>query len=127
MERMVNRRLPWFLEYNQHHIINQQCGFRKGRSTLGVKAILKNETFQPIHKKDFMSTCSLDFSSAHDQCWRRGILKNFVKMKINGRMLAHSQNFKSIYSIKVASGNNHSDEQKIKNGCQKWPATQITG
>jgi Reverse transcriptase (RNA-dependent DNA polymerase) len=123
MERMVNRRLIWYLE-NNNLISNQQFGFRKNRST--VLSILENEACKVINKGHFMSICSLDLTGAYDRCWRRGILDNLIGMHIQGRFLAFSKNFMSSRTIQVAVGNNYSDTKLIENGVPQGAVLSVT-
>jgi Reverse transcriptase (RNA-dependent DNA polymerase) len=76
-----------------------------------------------------MPLCSLDLSNAYDQCWRRGILKNLMKNKINGRMLAYSKNFMTSMTsrtIRVAIGNCYSETQVIENGVPQGAVISVT-
>jgi Reverse transcriptase (RNA-dependent DNA polymerase) len=125
MERMVNRRLVFFLE-NNNLISNQQFGFRKGRSTLDVLAILENEACESINKGRFMSICSLDLTGAYDRCWRRGILNNLTNMTIQGRLLAFSKNFMTTRTIRVAVGNHYSNLKPMENGVPQGAVLSVT-
>jgi Reverse transcriptase (RNA-dependent DNA polymerase)/Endonuclease-reverse transcriptase len=125
MERIVNKRLVWFLEQNSC-IREEQFGFRKGRSTIDVMATLEAEGCRAIHNKEFMALCSLDLSCAYDQCWRYGILRNLKKIKINGRLLAYTNNFMSSRSIRVAVGNTYSEEREIENGVPQGAVISVT-
>jgi hypothetical protein len=125
MERMVNKRLTWYLE--KHNLIsNQQYGFRKERSTLDVLSILENEACHTFKMGHFMPVCSLDLSSAYDRCWRRGILDNMLGMNINGRLLNFASKFMSSRTIRVALGNTLSDSFVIENGVPQGAVISVT-
>jgi endonuclease/exonuclease/phosphatase family metal-dependent hydrolase len=125
LERMVNKRLVYYLE-NNNLLANQQYGFRKNRSTLDVLSILENEACEAIRRKHYFSLCSLDLTSAYDRCWRRGILNEMLKMNINGRMLRYSSNFMSNRRIKVAIGNTMSNEVILENGVPQGAVISVT-
>jgi ribonuclease HI len=125
MERMVNKRLVWYLETNQL-LSNQQYGFRKGRSTTDVLNILQNDISETIGSKHFMALLSLDLKNAYDRCWRRYILNNMKDMAINGRMLRFSSNFMTGRSIRVAIGNTLSEPQNVENGVPQGAVISVT-
>lgn len=64
MEKMVNR-LKWYLETN-NLFTNQQCGFRKNRSTIDQLVKLENEIKKATSNKE---TLLVDFGKAFDMMW----------------------------------------------------------
>ena len=75
MERMVNRRLVWYLE--SHNLLtNVQCGFRSRRST--VDHLVRFEMFCReafIHNQHIVSVL-FDLEKAYDTTWKYEIMKD---------------------------------------------------
>ena len=74
MERMINRRLVWYLESHKLRT-NVQCGFRSRRST--VDHLVRFETFCReafIHNHHLVSVF-FGLEKAYDTTWKYGIMK----------------------------------------------------
>ena len=85
MERMINRRLVWYLE--SHKLLtNVQRGFRSKRST--VNHLVRFETFCReafIHNQDLVSVF-FDLEKAYDTVWKYGIMKDLHGFGLRGRL-----------------------------------------
>ena len=85
MERMINRRLVWYLE--SHNLLtNVQCGFRSRRST--VDHLVRFETFCReafIHNQHLVSVF-FDLEKAYDTTWKYGIMKDLHDFGLRGRL-----------------------------------------
>jgi ribonuclease HI len=125
MERMVNRRLVWYLETN-NLLTNYQYGFRSGRSTIDALAILEEKACESIRQRKPLTICSLDLKGAYDTCWVRGALDNMVKMQINGKMLQYAKNFSTDRKIRVSIGNTYSRRTTIENGVPQGAVISVT-
>ena len=83
MERMINRRLVWYLE--SHKLVtNVQCGFRSRRSTVGH--LVRFETFCRdvfIHNQHLVSVF-FDLENAYDTTWKYGIMKDLHGFGLRG-------------------------------------------
>ena len=73
MERMINKRLVWFLESN-NILSNTQCGFRKNRST--IDHLVRLETFirDAFVNKEHAVSIFFDLEKANDTTRKYGIL-----------------------------------------------------
>ena len=83
--KMINKRLTWFLESN-NHISRFQSGFRSDRST--TDNLVRLETFirDAFIKKEHVVTVFFDLEKAYDTTWRFGILKDIHKLGLRGRL-----------------------------------------
>ena len=85
MERMINRRLVWYLE--SHKLLtNVQCGFRSKRST--VYHLVRFETFCReafIHNQHLVSVF-FDLEKAYDTTWKYEIMKDIHGFGLRGRL-----------------------------------------
>ena len=86
MERMLNRRLIWYLE--SHNLLtNVQCGLRSRRST--VDHLVRFETFCReafIHNQHLVSVF-FDLEKAYDTTWKYGIMKDLHGFGLRGHLL----------------------------------------
>ena len=79
LERMINKRLTWFLE-SINHISRFQSRFRSDRST--TDNLVRLETFirDAFIKKEHVVAVFFDLEKAYDTNWRYGILKDIHKL-----------------------------------------------
>ena len=77
---MINKRLTWFLESN-NHISWFQSGFRSDRST--TDNLVRLETFirGAFIKKEHVVAVCFDLEKAYDTKWRYSILKDIHKLR----------------------------------------------
>ena len=85
LERMINKRLIWYLESN-NLLSRYQSGFRAGRST--NDNLVKLETFirDAFVKKEHVVAVFFDLEKAYDTTWRYGIMKDIHKLGLRGRL-----------------------------------------
>ena len=99
MERMINRRLVWYLE--SHKLLtNVQCGFRSKRST--VDYLVRFETFCReafIHNQHLVSVF-FDLEKAYDTTWKYEIMKDLHGFGLRGRLPIFISNFYRIDLLK---------------------------
>ena len=76
---MINKRLTWFLESN-NHISCFKSGFRSDHST--TDNLVRFETFirDAFIKKEHVVAVFFYLEKAYDQTWRYGILKDIYKL-----------------------------------------------
>lgn len=119
-ERMVNRRLVWYLE--KHNKINRlQSGFRKGRSTLDH--IIRIETFirdSFLNRKHAIAVF-FDLEKAYDTTWKHGILQDLHQMGLRGRLPLFIKDFLTDRKFRVKINNTYSEqhvqELGVPQGC----------
>ena len=76
---MINKRLTWFLESNNHKS-QFQSGFRIDRST--TDNVVRSGTLirDAFIKKEYVVAVFFDLQKAYDTTWRYGILKDIHKL-----------------------------------------------
>ena len=91
-ERMINKRLTWFLESN-NHITRFQFGFGSDGST--TDNLVRLETFirDALIKKEHVVAVFFDSEKAYDTTWRYGILKDIHKLGLRRRLPTFIENF----------------------------------
>ena len=85
LERMINKRLVWYLESN-NLITKLQSGFRAECST--NDNLVRLETFirDAFIKREHVVAVFFDLEKAYDTTWRYGILKDLHNFGMKGRL-----------------------------------------
>ena len=115
MERMICRRLQWFLE-KQSIIEQKQFGFRKGHSTADPLLLLEHDISQAFSRKQKILAVSFDLEKAYDTTWKWGILDSLHKMGLRGRLPKFIANFLKDRKFKIQIGNHLSEEKQLRQG-----------
>ena len=85
LERMINRRLVWYLE--SHKLItNVQCGFRSRRSTVDHLVIFETFCREAFIHNQHMLSVFFDLEKAYDTTWKYGIMKDLPLFGLRGRL-----------------------------------------
>ena len=119
LERMINKRLIWYLESN-NVLSRYQSGFRAGRST--NDNLVKLETFirDAFVKKEHVVAVFFDLEKAYDTTWRYGIMKDIHKLGLRGRLPTFIESFLADRAMQVRVGSTLSDlydqEQGVPQG-----------
>lgn len=69
LEKIVNRRLIWFIE-NFDTLTPEQNGFRRNRSTMNNLLTIKNELHSSLRNKQNLGMIIFDMVKAYDTAWR---------------------------------------------------------
>ena len=106
MERIVNCRLLHFLN-TRNLLVDEQCGFRKGRQTLDQLVKMEIQIQEAFAKKHFFISTFLDIEKAYDMTWRYGLLKKLYAFGLCGNLPFFIKNFMSdrTFSVKLYSDN----------------------
>ena len=125
MERMINRRLVWYLE--SHKLLtNVQCGFRSKRST--VDHLVRFETFCReafIHNQHLVSVF-FDLEKAYDTTWKYEIMKDLHGFGLRGRLPNFISNVLQDRSFKVRVGSTFSDSHPQEMGVPQGSILSVT-
>ena len=119
LERMINKRLVWYLESN-NLITKSQSGFRAERST--NDNLVRLETFirDAFIKREHVVAVFFDLEKAYDTTWRYGILKDLHNFGLKGRLPNFIKSFLEDRTIQVRVGSTLSDlydqEQGVPQG-----------
>ena len=76
-ERMINRRLMWYLEHN-NLLPDDQCGFRQYRSTVDHLVRLESILQNAFLRNEHALAVFFDLETAYDTTWRYGIFDSFM-------------------------------------------------
>ena len=100
LEKMVNNRLMWYLEYRD--VLSPcQYGFRASRSTLEPLTLLETDIGNAFTKKELVSAVFFDLSKAYDCTWRRHILNMLYTSGLRGNLPIFISNFLTNRKFKV--------------------------
>ena len=119
LERMINKRLVWYLESNDL-ISPIQSGFRSERST--NDHLIRLETFirDAFVNREHVVSVFFDLEKAYDTTWRYGILKDLHDLGLKGRLPLFIQSFLEDRTMQVRVGSRLSDlydqEQGVPQG-----------
>ena len=119
LERMINKRLVWYLESNDL-ISPIQSGFRSKRST--NDHLIRLETFirDAFVNREHVVSVFFDLEKAYDTTWRYGILKDLHDLGLKGRLPLFIQSFLEDRTMQVRVGSTLSDlydqEQGVPQG-----------
>ncbi|CAI6366626.1 unnamed protein product [Macrosiphum euphorbiae] len=100
LEKIINKRLIWFLE-STNRISNQQCGFRRNYSTMDNLSSLHTDICTAFKSNQHLILISLDLQKAYDMVWRDRVLSTLIKWDINGHMFKFLSNFLTNRSFRV--------------------------
>ena len=116
MERLVTKRLSWYLEKND--LINPyQNGFRKNKNTQEQLFRLQNSIRNALNNKSAVITIFLDIEKAYDMIWKDGLLfKLLNQMKITGKMYNWIKDFLKNRKFQVRINHTLSKKYNIENG-----------
>lgn len=125
MERMINKRLIWYLEHNCK--INMcQSGFRKHRSTMDNLSLLESEISESFASKKYLMAIFFDLEKAYDRVWRRKIIQVLLKHGIIGNMTLFIQNFLKDRKISSINGTPISSEKSVESGVPQGSVLSVT-
>ena len=119
LERMINKRLVWYLESN-NLITKLQSGFRAERST--NDNLVRLETFirDAFIKREHVVAVFFDLEKAYDTIWRYGILKDLHNFGMKGRLPNFIKSFLEDRTIQVRAGSTlsylYDQEQGVPQG-----------
>ena len=125
MERMITRRLLWYLE--AHNLLtNVQCGFRSRRSSVDHLVIFLTfcrEAF--IHNQHLVSVL-FDLEKAYDTTWKYGIMKDLHGFGLRGHLPIFIAHFLKDRSFKVRVGSTFSDSHLQEMGVPQCSILSVT-
>lgn len=125
LEKMINRRLVWYLE-TTNKFIKHQYGFRRNRSTQDVLATLHTNISEAIKKKQHTILVALDLEKAYDMVWKNRVLDILSSWSIDGNMLQFIHNFLTDRTFQVKVDNVLSDHTATENGLPQGSVISVT-
>ena len=124
-ERMINRRLYWWLE-KSGKLHPNQSGFRKGRQTIDQLIRLTQETADAFQKKESVAAVFVDLQQAYDHVWRAGLLYKMQKMGIQGNMYNWIKHFLQNRTIATNLNSTLSTKRNLEEGLPQGSALSCT-
>ncbi|GBM23621.1 putative RNA-directed DNA polymerase from transposon X-element [Araneus ventricosus] len=106
LERMINRRLVYYLEANKY-LHPFQSGFRKGRSTTDNLLALETDIRLSFLQRKHLVAIFFDIEKAYD--WRYGILKDSHDLGLRGNLPTFIKNFLKLRKFRVKVESEFSD------------------
>ena len=108
LERILNRRLVWFLMKN-NLIDKSQTGYQKGKCTLDNLTELETEIHNAFVKKQYLIAVFFDLAKAYDTCWRHLILQELHRFGLRGKLPLMIVDFLEDRKFQVRVGHNLSE------------------
>ena len=115
MEKIINKRLSWFLEINDS-LTPLQSGFRKNRSTLDHLIRLESFIRQAFSNGEHLTAVFFDLEKAFDTTWKFGIMKDLHDLNLRGNLPKFIENFLKNRSFHVKVGTTLSDPFEQEEG-----------
>ena len=115
MEKLVTNRLTYYVEKNKL-LANVQSGFRKGRSTTDHIIRLQDTINKYNCSRGYTAAVFIDFQSAYDMLWHKGLLRKLSGMGINGKAFAYIEQFVTNRTMQVRVGSELSVTHNLENG-----------
>ena len=115
MEKIINKRLIWFLETNSL-LTQEQGGFRRYRSTEDQIAFITQEIEDGFQEKKHTTIVWVDLEKAFDKVWEEGLILKLTKNNISNRMLNWVKEYVSNRKATVRMHGYRSNTVPIKNG-----------
>ena len=125
MEKIVNTRLRWILEY-QNFFSPFQSGFRKFHSTTDTLITIESEIREAYVNKHHLVTVSLDIEKAYDTVDKDYIVNVLFNNQIKGNMLSFIYNFLQRRQIQVKANGHLSEKVPTKNGVPQGSVISVT-
>ena len=115
MEKLINKRLSWFLETN-NLLSPLQSGFRKNRSTMDHLVRLETFIRKAFANGEHLSAVFFDLEKAFDTTWKFGIMKDLHDLNLRGNLPKFIENFLKNRSFQVKVGSTLSDPYTQEEG-----------
>ena len=115
MEKVVNKRLVWFMEKNNLQF-KFQCGFRKNHCTIDNLIRLDDQIRSSWKNGLLTAVVFIDLSKAFDKIWIDGLIIKLFNMGICGYMLQWIRDYLTNRAFQVNNNNTLSDIVVLENG-----------
>ena len=125
MERIINRRLVWYLE--SHKLLtNVQCGFRSRRSTVDHLVTFERFCREAFIHNQHLVFVFFDLEKAYDTTWKYGIMKDLHGFGLRGRLPNFISNILQDRSFKLRVGSTFSDSHPQEMGVPQGSILSVT-
>ena len=124
-ERMVNRRLYWWLE-DSNILTEDQAGFRANSRTEDQLFRLCQNIQDGFQEGKHTTAVFIDLQQAYDRVWRKGLLLKMQRIGIQGRLYGWIKSFLSERTIQTKIQNDLSSKQVLEDGLPQGSALSCT-
>lgn len=125
MEKMINRRLVWYLE-SIIFFSSCQNGFRKYRNTMDNLVSLETAIQDAFACKQHLVAIFFDLEKAYDMTWQHNIIKTLHDVGVRGNILYFIKNFMSKRKFRVCIGDLFSSFYDLENGVLQGSVLSVT-
>ena len=124
-EKIINRRLYWWLE-DSKILTEDQAGFR-AKSRTEDHLFRLCQSIQDGYQDGYHTTAVfIDLQQAYDRVWRKGLLYKMQKLQIQGNMYRWIKGFLSERTIQTKQNNALSSKQALEDGLPQGSALSCT-
>ena len=124
-EKMVNKRLYWWLE--EMNILHPtQAGFRTNRRAEDQTYLLSQRVFDGFQEMKNTTAVFIDLKQAYDKVWRKGLLLKMRNHDIHGKMYGWIKDFLSNRTIATKIENLISKKMVLQEGLPQGSALSCT-
>ena len=124
-ERMVNRRLYWWLE-SSNLLTDIQAGYRAANRTEDQLFRLVQSIQDGFQEGHSTTAVFVDFQQAYDRVWRKGLLLKMQRLGIKGKMYSWIKDFLQERTIQTRVDNNISEKRVQEEGLPQGSALSCT-
>ena len=124
-ERMVNRRLYWWLE-DQGLLTDEQAGYRAASRTEDQLFRMMQSIQDGFQEGASTTAVFVDFQQAYDRVWKKGLLLKMQRMGIKGKIYSWVKDFLSDRTIQTKVNNNISEKKVQEEGLPQGSALSCT-
>ena len=124
-ERMVNRRLYWWLESNGL-ITEVQAGYRAANRTEDQLFRLIQSVQDGLQERNSTTAVFVDFQEAYDRVWRKGLLLKMQRMGIQGKMYSWIKDFLNQRTMQTKVENEISEKRVQEEGLPQGSSLSCT-
>ena len=124
-ERMINRRLYWWLE-DSEVLSEVQAGFRAGSRTEDQLFRLCQDIQDGFQDSKHTTAVFIDLQQAYDRVWRKGLLLKMQRMGICGKIYHWIKNFLMERTIQTQVENELSSKKVLEDGLPQGSALSCT-
>lgn len=125
MERMVNRRLVFYLESNDI-FTDIQSGFRKQRSTTDQLVRLETWIREGLANRQHVVAVFFDLEKAYDTTWKYGILSDLFRAGLRGNLPIFISQFLENREFKVRIASTLSSQYQQEMGVPQGSILSVT-
>ena len=115
MERVITRRLTWFLETN-NIFSPSQTGYRQHRSTEGQLVLLTQDIENSFQEKRKLLAVFFNLSKAFNRVWKKGLQWKLLRAGVSGQMYRWISSFLYHRMARVELDGSLSREIRLKEG-----------